>query len=429
MKLQWIIKLMATMSLLAVGTLACNLPQNNSSPTPDLGGIVAQTQTAIAVNQILATSTTARQETPNSTAIPTLQVSVTTVASALPSETPTQTTSPSNPSGTITPMNCTHSAKFLGETVPDDSIFAPGQEFIKTWTLQNIGTCTWTPEYSLVYIRGEQMNGTSPSPLGQSVPPGGSIQVFLPQKAPANAGEHQGFWKLRSTSGQEFGLGQNADVAFWVKISVIPGTSGGGSGSAFGGPQNLGSPSWVESFDNKSSPWFLGTDSGIDFDINNGRLVMTALKPIGDQWRVAQPSYLSDFYLQASFSTGSTCSGKDGYGLIVRAPDSPTGSILSGYIFSFSCDGKYRVYRMDNGNFNGIQNWTTSPIIKSGSNQSNMMGVYGNADRFQLYANGMLIYEFSDSTYSGGLFGLVIRSENTSNFQTLVDEIASWIIQ
>ncbi len=428
MNLRWTIKLLAVMCVLFATTLGCNMP-NNASPTPDLGGIVAQTQTAIAVNQFLATSTVAQQETPISSALPTIQVSSTSAVGTPSSASPTSTIQSVNPGSTGEPANCSNKAKFLGETVPDNSIFAPGQEFIKTWTLQNIGTCTWSPEYSLVFIRGEQMNGTSPSPIGQSVPPGGSIQVFLPQKAPSGAGEHQGFWKLRSPAGQEFGLGNNADVAFWTKINVVPGTSNGESGAAFGGPQNLGAPSWVESFNGKNSPWFLGSDSGIDFDLDDGHLIMTVLKPIGDQWRVAQPSYLSDFYLQGSFKTGSTCSGKDGYGLIVRAPDSPSGAILSGYIFSFSCDGKYRIYRMDNGNFDGIQNWATSPTIKSGPNQSNVMGVYGKAEKLQLYSNGVLIYEFTDSTYSGGLFGLVIRSENTTNFQVLVDEVASWIIQ
>jgi hypothetical protein len=213
-----------------------------------------------------------------------------------------------------------------------------------------------------------------------------------------------------------------------VKIQVIPGTANN-SGGAITSPQNLGAPSWSESFDDKHSPWYLGADADISFDIANGVLIMTAFEPVGDQWRVAASSYLDNFYLQANFKTGTTCAGKDGYGLLVRAPDKPSGNINTGYVFSFSCDGKYRAYRMDNGNFNGIVNWTANPAIKAGPNQANSMGVYAKDGKFQLYANGALLTEFIDDAYPGGLFGLVIRSEMTKNFQTLVDNVAFWLIK
>ncbi len=43
-------------------------------------------------------------------------------------------------------------AQFVTDvTVPDGSIYPPGATFTKTWRLKNIGTCTWTPSYSMVY--------------------------------------------------------------------------------------------------------------------------------------------------------------------------------------------------------------------------------------------------------------------------------------
>jgi hypothetical protein len=310
-------------------------------------------------------------------------------------------------------------AKYEAETVPDGSIFPPSQEFMKTWTLRNVGTCTWTPEYNLVFIKGEQMGGTSPNPIGQAVPPNGTIQIYLPQKAPENPGEYQGYWKLRNLQGNDFGLGKDADVAFWVKIIVQPGASSSTL-------PNLGAPTWSNSFDNKNSPFYLGDDDEISFQVKDGSLIMTAFKPVGDQWRVAQGSYLDDFYLESKFRTGPSCSGKDSYGLIVRAPDQPDSIIDSGYVLSFACDGMYRVYMMNNGNFNGIANWSANTNIKAGTNQANTMGVRAQGDKIQLFANGNLVFEFSDSTFSGGLFGLMIRSDVTSGFQTYVDEIAYW---
>jgi hypothetical protein len=422
-------RLLAIIILLLATILACNTPQ--ASSTSNLASVVAQTQTAIAVSLLAAQSTPVPQGSepaiiqsplPATGSTPNNPVIVTT---APPINTPVQPVINTAPAT----LECTDMAKFEGEAIPDNAAFAPGQEFIKIWTLRNIGTCTWNPEYALVSVKGESMGGTTPSPIGQTVKPGNTIQIYLPQKAPDNPGEHQGSWMLRSPSGRQFGLGSKADVAFWVKIQVVPGTPNNNSGGSITGPQNLGAPSWSESFDSKRNPWYLGADSDISFDIDNGSLVMTAFQPIGDQWRVAASSYLDNFYLQANFRTGTACVGRDGYGLLVRAPDKPSGNIDSGLVFSFSCEGKYRIYRMDNGNYSGIVNWTASPAIKAGPNQANSMGIYAKGDKLQLYANGALVSEFIDATYPGGLFGLVIRSDMTSNFQAFVDEVAYWLIR
>ncbi len=293
---------------------------------------------------------------------------------------------------------------------------------MKTWTLQNAGTCTWTPAYELAFVKGEQMGGSSPAPIGQTVPPNGTIQIYLPQTAPAGPGPHEGHWMLRnSASGKTFGLGDQADVAFWVKISVIPGaspTTGSSSGN--------GTPTWIYTFDDKTSPFYIGADDDISFDLDNGNLVLTAFKPAGDQWRVAELGGVNNFTLEADFQTGPVCAGRDAYGMLVRAPSQPDDIIDTGYVFTFNCDGQYRIYRMDNGNYSGLVNWTANPAILRGANQANKMAVKGQGNQFQVYANGTLLYTLIDATYTAGLFGMVIGSGGTNNFQVAVKQIAYW---
>ena len=81
---------------------------------------------------------------------------------------------------------------------------------------------------------------------------------------------------------------------------------------------------------------------------------------------------------------------------------------------------------MDDGNYNGIQNWTISPAILSGANQTNILGISAKGADFQLYVNGILITQINDSTYSGGLYGLMVRSESTNDLQVYVDDVAGW---
>ena len=106
-------------------------------------------------------------------------------------------------------------------TVPDGLPVAPGQILEKTWRLQNIGTCWWTPQYKLVFVGGAQMGGVSEMNLPQDVPPGESIDLKIGLTAPSTPGRYIGYWKLQNPNGGLFGMGQTATQAFFVEIEVV----------------------------------------------------------------------------------------------------------------------------------------------------------------------------------------------------------------
>src|SRR5215475_813987 len=60
-------------------------------------------------------------------------------------------------------------------TIPDGLPVDPGIALKKTWRLKNVGTCTWSKSYKLVFAGGEQMGGVSGVNLPQSVAPGQTI--------------------------------------------------------------------------------------------------------------------------------------------------------------------------------------------------------------------------------------------------------------
>jgi hypothetical protein len=96
-----------------------------------------------------------------------------------------------------------------------------GDAFTKTWRLKNIGSCTWTSGYKLVFDRGDAMGGPAEVQLTTgTVAPGQTVDVSVNLKAPAQTGTYQGYWKLRNASGVLFGWGDKASSAFWVKIKV-----------------------------------------------------------------------------------------------------------------------------------------------------------------------------------------------------------------
>ncbi|MCE1254907.1 MAG: hypothetical protein LWX83_15340, partial [Anaerolineae bacterium] len=97
---------------------------------------------------------------PSSSSSPTFSTPSLTPASPTPTKTPTQPTATRTPPTFVltyvtatpspSPVPCNW-VRFVSDvSVPDGSAFNPGQVFIKTWRLQNIGTCTWTSDYELV---------------------------------------------------------------------------------------------------------------------------------------------------------------------------------------------------------------------------------------------------------------------------------------
>jgi hypothetical protein len=106
----------------------------------------------------------------------------------------------------------------------DQAKLTPGTEFVKTWTLRNAGTCTWTKDYRLVFESGEAMtNSTSVAFVKDEVTPGDSVKISVKMTAPDDQGEHVGFWKLANTQGLRFGIGGEGK-AFYVQIIVEPET-------------------------------------------------------------------------------------------------------------------------------------------------------------------------------------------------------------
>src|SRR5512138_302063 len=69
-------------------------------------------------------------------------------------------------------------AQFVADvTVPDGAKFAPGSAFTKTWRLKNVGTCTWSTSYSLVFSSGEPMGGPASIAFPLNVPPGQMVDL------------------------------------------------------------------------------------------------------------------------------------------------------------------------------------------------------------------------------------------------------------
>ncbi|MBG7609627.1 MAG: hypothetical protein IZT55_02050 [Anaerolineae bacterium] len=131
---------------------------------------------------------------------------------------PTATQIPPTPTPVPVPCNAVSFQSDI--TIQDGTVFAPNADFTKTWRIKNIGSCSWTTSYDLVFVEGSRMDGKKVQSLSEKVRPGETLDISIGLTSPTTAGDYRGYWMLRSDDGQWFGYGNSANKAFWADITV-----------------------------------------------------------------------------------------------------------------------------------------------------------------------------------------------------------------
>jgi hypothetical protein len=134
------------------------------------------------------------------------------------------------------PAVCQDGAEYMGDDGMDGTTYAPNTAFSKTWTLKNIGTCTWDSSY-LVYQRSGAYMTQQPGYWllneGQTVAPGQSVDISIGMTSPPDNGEYWSYWGLKDGAGQVVTVNGSADDAsFYANIKVSNGSADTGKVTA-----------------------------------------------------------------------------------------------------------------------------------------------------------------------------------------------------
>lgn len=238
--------LVLSMAAILTAQLACNLP--GGSATPDTFATLDGLYTAAALTLEAGGTQTPGLPPPTS-------------ESAV---TATETSVPQPPASA---SRC-DAAQFLADvTYPDGSIVPRNATFVKIWRIKNVGTCPWTPSYALVFTGGDAMNAPSAVSLPGYVSPGQYIEIPVTLTAPNRNGNYTGYWKLRNASGALFGIGAQADTAFWVKIRVT-----GPSYVVYNFAENYCEADWSNEKSNLPCPGNEGAAKGYVIKLNSPKM-------------------------------------------------------------------------------------------------------------------------------------------------------------
>jgi len=108
------------------------------------------------------------------------------------------------------------SAVFLGDNnVPDNFVFPPGAEFVKSWRMLNDGTKAWPETTVLDLVVGESFGRREAVKVG-TVAPGAVIDLWTGElKAPEASGNYVSYWRLNDGQGNMFGH------SIWIDITIV----------------------------------------------------------------------------------------------------------------------------------------------------------------------------------------------------------------
>jgi hypothetical protein len=114
-----------------------------------------------------------------------------------------------NPTLPFTPQYSCDQYKFIDDiTIPDGATVQPGATFVKTWRIQNTGSCIWTTSYQLVFgYGGEGTDWSKVAPVNfpNDVAQGGLMDISITLTAPTTSGSYGAYFRPRNDKGTTFG--------------------------------------------------------------------------------------------------------------------------------------------------------------------------------------------------------------------------------
>lgn len=185
---------------------------------------------------------------------------------------------------------------------------------------------------------------------------------------------------------------------------------------------SFGEPTWQDNLDTARNFYLFESDN-TKVEDEGGSLGLTGVNANGWLgWSLTYAQFSENFYLEYTMQT-RTCSGSDIYGMLFRASKEN-----AGYFFGVTCDGRYDLYARD---FNKdidteLISLRSSAAIRTGSDQTNRLGVLAQGSKLSLYINGTLVDEINDSTYASGYFGAFVAANQTAGFRVDLDQVRLW---
>ena len=180
---------------------------------------------------------------------------------------------------------------------------------------------------------------------------------------------------------------------------------------------------YSDDFSSSKSGWYTSSTGDFIALYKNGIYHLTEVSP--NVWgRAFSPDRLnfSDFILEVE-ATKEAGPDDNVFGVIVREINSS-----NYYAYLLSSDGYYQVAKLQNNSWPYASAWAKSSAIKTG-NATNLVKLVCSGDKQSLYANGVKLTDYNDSSFAYGHIGLYAGTQSEGNVTIGFDNLTVWGIK
>lgn len=142
----------------------------------------------------------------------TIVAQITSVAEQTPQATSTSTPVPATSTPTVEPSptitstaaKCNDAEWVKDVTIIDGAYLISGEAITKTWRVKNIGSCTWTSGFKLVFGYGDNLSDAAAT-IPAGIAPGDEAEISLEFTVPQTKKNYYSYWRLVDNLGEPFG--------------------------------------------------------------------------------------------------------------------------------------------------------------------------------------------------------------------------------
>ncbi len=171
-----------------------------------------------------------------------------------------------------------------------------------------------------------------------------------------------------------------------------------------------------DDFSDPNSGWEIGdyTDGSVGY--RDGYYFVRATQEDEVIWGEFDQTFRDVVVEVDATQVAAPANNNNAYGVICRSQGN------NGYLLRISGDGYYAIHRLQEGEFTPLVDWTTSDVIQQG-NATNHIRAICDGTHLALFANGKLLAEAEDTTFTEGGIGLAVTSFETDPTEVHFDNL------
>ena len=188
---------------------------------------------------------------------------------------------------------------------------------------------------------------------------------------------------------------------------------------------NLSAPSYRDDFSSHLTWGGPNFEGAVNYTKDGEYLAVDQVSDTYFWWSTTKPDIDGgNVYVEIS-AQFDECNGKDSLGLALRV-----GGELrnNGYAFEISCDGAYRLLKLNTGLTATLIDWSTSESLQPGAGKINRIGFLANGNNLTLFANEQILDSTSDDSFFMGNYGLYSNAVLTPGLTARFDDFALWFL-